>query len=146
MSQALSEEQKAKYDAAIASGASEEDALAAAQADGAGGDNVGAEKDARIAELEAALAAAEAEAASPDKDAQIADLTQQLETLRTQVAAGGMPIEGVPGTVTAPQPVPAVKNPSPGLDVGQAEVQSKMDAETDLGYRDGSVQEVRSGD
>lgn len=100
--------------------------------------NAGAEKDAHIAELEAQVQALQAEInEGADKDAEIKDLQAQLDAAREQVTK--TEANAASNLATAPQPVVAEKVPAPGLDVGQAEVQERVDAEEAKGFRGQNV-------
>ena len=126
MSELSPEEQAAAQDAAAAQEAG----------------NADAEKDAHIAELEAQVQALQAEVdASTEhdsaKDAEIKDLQTQLDAARTQ--ASSAEANAASNVATAPQPVVAEKVPAPGLDVGQKEVQERVDAEEAQGFRGQNV-------
>lgn len=76
------------------------------------------------------------EQAAKDAEAQAAqaEAKAQAEAERLAEEKHKADANAASGIPTAAQPVEAVKDPSPGLDVGQDEVQAKMDLHTEQGF------------
>lgn len=105
----------------------EEQALKDAEAAKAQADNADAEA---LASAQEAQAKAEAELAEANARADAAE----AEAARATDAQERAEANAASNVAAAPQPVLAEKNPSPGLDVGQEEVQAKVDLHTEKGY------------